>query len=189
MGLFGKVGQVVSREVGYAAGTEHIKRGWSSIGYQWMRATKRVCPACGEGLLFPFEGIEDGRGKMFVGCNKCDHFQAKHINGDDESLQKLRAIAAERIRSMNPEEFFLRAKQYQVSSRVSYALSLLCFCAAVYFMVDGGAPLMVLNIAVIALFMFLQGGIASYRYWQAMEKHYFIPGSFKYWIGLGQWLV
>lgn len=189
MGWIRKTGSMFGRELMYIAGAEHAKRGWEVARRQWHRASKPLCPACGRGRLFPFTEIIDGEEMKFRGCSMCSHYQAIKVAADPGSLQRLRAIADAKAGEFSDAEYNALVRRFQLSSRWLYGFSLSLVLFAIFLLWIGYDAWSFMNVSMVALFMFVRGLIASYRSWQAKERCWFVPGSFKRWLGTGQWLI
>lgn len=193
MGVFGWAGKTLKREALHVAGGAGIAGWWRSARTSWL-STKRVCPACGEGRMFPFTELVEGESRKFFGCSRCDHFEAVNLsNSEDvvaaESLSRLREIAASRLGSLSPQERERRNDRMKVASRLQYLFSvgLLVFAVVLLFRTDAIWP--PLNVAAFSVLLFAHGLRSSYRYWQVRNNILYQPGSFRRWLGLGQWLV
>lgn len=189
MGWLGKIISVPVREASHVLGTEHIRGGTTLIRQQWAHVSKQSCPACDEGRLFPFKEIVNGKPTRFLGCSACDHYQAIKIDKDPRTIERLRALVLEKIKHMSPEEYETHVRRYMIASRWCYGLALVVMCVAAYVLFSQRSAWLFINVMMVSAFMFVQGVAASYRCWQAREKCYFVPKSFKRWIRMGQWLM
>jgi hypothetical protein len=196
MGWIRNTGKFVATEGGYIAGVEHMRVGSRLIKQNWGRLRAHVCPACNDGRLFPFHEIIDGKKMAFRGCNVCDHYQAVVIESDPESVKRLRSIALDKVRMMDGVEYLSLVRRFKIVSRIFYGMSsammlfagyILVFDHTLKFFDNPGRTF--LGVLMVSAWMFVQGLSASYRFWQTREKKFFVPGSFKKWIGIGQWLV
>ena len=189
MGWIRKTGAFFRNEALNIFGYEHAKRGAVMLRRQWNSTTKPLCPACDKGRLYPFTETIEGCLVKFRGCNVCSHFQAVDVAKDKDSLQRLRDIAKSKAGLMTPDEYQALVRQYQISSRWLFGFSLSIALFAVYLLWTGYDAWTLLNVSMVALFMFVRGLVTSYRSWQAKERCWFVPGSFKRWLGQGKWLI
>lgn len=196
MGWIRGTGRFVVKEGANIAGAEHIRIGSRLIKANWSRLRAHVCPACDDGRMFPFQEKINGKEVDFRGCNMCDHYQAVDVEADPESVKRLRSLALDKVRKMDAAELSGIVRRFQIISRIFYSLSLtLMFCAGYVIAFDhtsvwlSNPALSFVSILLISAWMFVQGISASYRFWQIREQTLFVPGSFKKWIGMGQWLV
>lgn len=196
MGWIRGTGRFVMNEGANIAGAEHIRIGSRLIKSNWSRLRAHVCPACNEGRLFPFQEKIDGKRRDFRGCNMCDHYQAVNVQADPDSLKRLRSLAQEKVAAMDVAELSGIIRRFQVISRIFYGMALATMLFAGYVIVFDHTSVLFSNssrtfvcVLLISVWMFVQGLSASYRFWQTREQHFFVPGSFRKWIGMGQWLV
>jgi len=189
MGAIKRTGAVVVRNVSYLFSLEHIRQGFGLVRVQWSRATKRVCPGCQSGRLFPFSEIVEGQPRRFLGCNFCDHYQAADLSVDPASTKRLQHLAAIQTASLSPEDLATLIARYRKRSRWHYFFSVAAICWSIYLLCTGAMAWSFLNAMVIALLMFVQGLVASYRNWQLLNSRLYVPGSFFEWLKAGQWLV
>lgn len=196
-GFFRRGVRTVGREAAHVAGVEHIKLGAKSIRKQWTRASKRICPVCERGRLFPFSEKIAGAEQHFYGCSQCDYYQAKSIDNDLSAQKRLREVAFAKINEMGPKEYAKLVRKYQLGSRWLYAFALVATvfgCGLFGYGLATDAPagdvaLPFLSALAVSIFLFVQGLVASYRHWQVRERLFFIPGAFKRWLRTGQWLI
>lgn len=184
-----RAARFVGREIGHVMGFEHVKQGSHVFRQQWKSVTRRVCPACEIGKLYPFSETIEGEIKQFVGCSHCDHYQAVRVNDDPATQTKLRAAAQRKIDAMGETEFRRLIHKYRLGSRLLYVFSLLVFAFSVYLLVVGGSAWTFLNACMGSVFLFVRGLIASYRYWQLSQKRLFVAGAFRRWFWSGTWFV
>lgn len=193
MGFFGWAGRALKRETRYLAGGEGISGWWQSVRSSWL-STKRRCPACGEGRMFPFTEPVDGIDRDFYGCSRCDHYEAADLSdGKDavvaDSLSRLRKIADSRIGGLSAEETAHLKSRLKSNSRFQYLFSLAFLATGVYLIFRTGSAWSLLNATALAALLFAHGLRSSYRYWQVCNNIFYQPGAFRRWLGLGQWLV
>lgn len=189
MGLFRSTGSFVANTAKNAAGGESIKIGYRLMRRQWNLVTNKSCPNCSKGSLFSFYGDpESGEVARFRGCNSCDYYEAWDTEKDNSSMDRLRAIAHERLFS-DPEKCVRRMRSMLFASRCWYSMAVCCVAYAAYTVMSGLSILIFINVMGVAMFMFIRGIAAAYRFWQVKENTVFVSGSFKRWITLGKWLV
>lgn len=193
MGIVGSTGKVVRREVGHLVGEQGIKVWWNLSRRSWLGA-KRSCPACGAGRMFRFSEAVDGVDREFYGCSKCDHYETADLSNESdvvvaESLGRLRDISGRRMTSMKKSEREALMRRLKRNSRAQYAFSLVLLSVGIYLLVATAAAWSFLNATAFATLMFAHGLRSAYRYWQVSENVFYQPGSFRRWLGLGQWLI
>lgn len=188
-GFIRRSGSLLRREASLVFGWEHIKLGAHSISKQWHRASKRVCPECGRGRLFPFTVEQGGEDLKFYGCSQCDYHQAESLKKNEKSLRRLRKVAFRKIENLSPEEYETLIRKYRLGSRWLYLFSVAMMLGGSYMLMTEGAAWTFLNALAVSIFLFVQGLIASYRNWQLREKILFVPGAFWRWLRSGQWLI
>jgi hypothetical protein len=126
---------------------------------------------------------------VFFGCNFCDHYQAADLSLDADSTERLKDLAATQTAALSQVELRKLIGRYQARSRWHYFFSVVAVCWAIYLLWTGAMVWSFLNSTVIALLMFVQGLVASYRHWQLLNSRLYVPGSFQEWLKAGQWLV
>lgn len=193
MGFLSWSGKTLRRETLYVAGGAGIKGWWEVVQRNWL-GTKRRCPACDEGRMFPFTEPIDGVNRDFLGCSRCDHFEVADLSNTKdaavvESLGRLRQIADQRLTDLAADERQVLRRRLKIGSRVNYGLSLAMILIGAYLLHATGTAWMLINMTALAVLMFAHGLRASYRYWQVSNNVFFQPGSFRRWLGLGQWLI
>lgn len=193
MGIVRGTARTVAREAGYVAGVGGIKGWWNSIQESWLH-TKRHCPNCAIGRMFPFTEQIDGDDRKFFGCSNCDHFEVADLGAEkdqyvEDSLKRLQAIAEARLNSLGAQELESRARRLCINSRLQFASSLALLAFGVYVLASGGAAWTMLNASALSGLLFAMGLRFSYRHWQLQNRAFYQPGSFRRWFGEGKWIV
>ncbi|TKC90162.1 hypothetical protein FAZ69_08415 [Trinickia terrae] len=190
MGWMGAVGKRIAREHGYIAGYGWVVAGARITAQQWTRLRRPLCPKCGEGYLFPAQ-VEADRGgpdlSGYVGCSRCDHYEAAGRNKDAETIARLHALAEQRF--ADPVEREAKVRQYRAQSRCMYGLALVCLGIALWMMASNPVHTVYINVAMIGLFVMAKGMRASYRGWQVQHSRFFEPGLFRIWFSSGKWFL
>jgi hypothetical protein len=187
MGLFGSVGKFVGRQHGHMFGAAWVRGGADITARQWHRVRYRPCPKCGMGHLIPDVASHNGVTKQFVGCNRCDHYEATGRGKDPETIQRLRDLATSRFE--DPAEREARVRYYRLQSRAMFVIALVCLALSGWLLLrNPGYPVYV-NAALIGLFVISRALRASYRCWQVQTGRIFEPGLFKVWFNSGKWFV
>lgn len=193
MGFFGWAGKTATREVRYIAGGEGITGWWNTARTSWL-STKRRCPACGEGRMFPFTEPVKGEDRDFYGCSRCDHFEAADLANEKdavvaESLGRLRELANERIDGLSQEQAQVLKQRLKSNSRFQYFFSVVLLSAGGYLFYLSGSAWYLLNATGLSMLLFAHGLRSSYRYWQVCNNMFYQSGAFRRWLRLGQWLI
>ncbi|ABO60233.1 hypothetical protein LA345_37040 (plasmid) [Burkholderia vietnamiensis] len=185
MGFFQRTGRFAVRQASYIAGYQHIAAGWRTVRRNWDNATKRGCPSCRKGTLYPFSEVVDAKRVDALGCDRCDYFEFAGDESNPESMAALRASADEVLSDASFRD--TRLAQLQRSSRTFFALSIFCLALSVVALCLKSS--FFFTAMMVALLLFVRGAIASYRFWQLQEDKLFVPGSLKVWIKRGAWFV
>ncbi|MEX3555113.1 MAG: hypothetical protein VB131_00255 [Burkholderia gladioli] len=185
MGFIQRTGRFAVRQASYIAGYQHIAAGWRTVRHNWDSATKRGCPSCGKGTLYPFSEVVNANRVDALGCNRCDYFEFAGDESNPESMAALRESAHEVLSDVLFRD--TRLAQLQRSSRVFFGLSILCLVLSVVALCLKSS--FFFTAMMVAVLLFVRGAIASYRFWQLREDRLFVPGSLKVWIKTGAWFV
>ena len=190
MGWMGALGKRVAREHGHVAGYGWVRAGARITARQWTRLRRPQCPKCGAGFLYPPEVAVDSNGQDlsgYLGCNRCDHYEAVGRTKDTETIGRLRALAQKRF--SDPLEREAKVRQYRTQSRCMYGLALVCLFIAFGMMVANPAHTVYISVAVIGLFVMSKGMRAAFRGWQVRNNRFFEPGLFRAWFNSGKWFI
>ncbi|CAE6794526.1 hypothetical protein R70006_05007 [Paraburkholderia domus] len=185
MGIVRSASRFAGRQASYLVGYQHIGAGWRLLRSNWRSVRQRACPKCGKSLLFPISEVIDGNEISALGCGRCDYFEFVAKEDDPDSMLRVKEVTERALNAQGARAS--RERQFQISSRVFFALSGICLIVAVTLCLRGNSLFITATLA--GALVLVRAMVSSYRCWQLRENRLFKPGSFKVWIKTGAWFV
>lgn len=178
-------------------GWNQLKSGNSIIKSLWSDFHDPVCSRCETGTISSVEKktvnnpLENKQKHIHTfACSKCGFSidctkeeLSEHIITDRNNKYKVYSSDLK-----NQEQLSKTVRNHIVTSRFVYIISL-CFLFYSCYLIGSGKPwLMVINYLSITITTCLYAMKRSYRAWQILTNHLFIPNSFIKWLMNGRWV-
>jgi len=182
------VGFVVNRVQDIASGFA-IRSLFGVLRESVVRATHRHCPKCGRGHLFKFREEVNGKSIAALGCNLCDHYQAVDVDNDEDSRDRLKSLARQKMDEVGNAGLKRIKRRLVFGSRAFYCVSFVLFFTSAYFVYEKTSFWTFLNTFALSAYLFVLGLKAAYRHWQLETGRLFVKRAFYEWIREGAWFV
>lgn len=178
-------------------GWNQLKAGNSIIKSLWSDFHDPICSRCETGTISYVsrkgadESLDNNERNIHIySCSKCGYTinctkdeLKQHIISDRN--EKYKSYSSD---SRNQKQLSKTVRNHIFTSRCVYVISL-CFLFYSCYLIGSGKPwLMVINYLSITATTCIYAMKRSYRAWQILTNHLFIPNSFIKWLMNGRWV-